>query len=133
MGKERFNVLYLEPNAETAELVSNAFSRNGLRVTSATNLADFSSCLASSRPNFILLSHKFPRASGLGVEKILWEVVDTLKSDPNLKGIPRAIYSSSDGAESQASKRGEAFYMHGRTFPNALAKVVHEAISGGIK
>ena len=101
MNYDNIEILFVEDSADDAMFTIRALTKSGFsnklhHVVDGAAALDFLYCRGSytdrinaQHPKLILLDLKMPKVSGL-------QVLETVKSDPNLKSIPVVMLTSSN-------------------------------------
>jgi CheY-like chemotaxis protein len=124
MGPKK--VLSIEDDAFLSSLVSSKLIETGFSVINANTGKDGIAKAKTEKPNLILLDIMLPDMGG-------FEILETLKKDPETKDIPVIILSNLGGREEieRGVQLGAASYLiKSNILPHEVAEMVQGQISG---
>ncbi|MFK7990085.1 MAG: response regulator [Sandaracinaceae bacterium] len=115
------HILLIDDDPMIQQLVRSRLQGDGMRVSVASDGAAGLRALRERRPDVVILDIRMPKLDG-------WTVLSTMKSDPDLAGLPVIIHSVEE-------ERGRGFslgafeYLVKPVEPARLVKVVESAVS----
>jgi CheY-like chemotaxis protein len=125
MRMEPKKVLSIEDDAFLSSLVSSKLVESGLAVVTASFGADGLAKVKSERPDLVLLDIMLPDIGG-------FEILQTIKADPDTRNIPVIILSNLGGREEieKGVQLGAASYLiKSNILPHEVAEIVQSQIA----
>ena len=123
---EMKKVLEIEDDAFLSSLVSSKLIESGFTVINAVTGADGLAKAKKEKPHLILLDIMLPDMGG-------FEILQTLKADPETKDIPVIILSNLGGRDEieKGVRLGASSYLiKSNILPHEVAEMVQSQISG---
>lgn len=110
------HVLLIEDEANIAEAISFLLSREGLRVSHASEGVSALDLLRRDRPDLVILDHMLPGMSGL-------EILSILRADPATRDLPVMMLTARGRDRAMAEEAGADRFM---TKPFSNAEILAE-------
>ncbi len=118
------NVLYVEDEAFFASIISKKLQEDGFQVDVASDGAQGWAAMQKKKYDLVLLDLILPELGG-------FEVLEKIKSDPNLNATPVVILSnlSTEEDKKKAKELGaHSFYVKINSMPNEILALVRRIL-----
>ncbi len=116
MNKKQGKIFILDDDIFIVDLYRNLFEGEGFEVFATTNVYQFIKYVKEIVPKVIILDINMPELNG-------WQVLDMIKKEKSLSGVPVVMLTVSSDTE-KAKEKGVAHFINKPAEPEQMLEIV---------